>query len=69
VGSFSQLENAQQLRDRLAKSFTHVTIVPLQLKDLTYYRVQVGTFTDRAAAEEQARQVTQSGYSPIIMEK
>jgi peptidoglycan lytic transglycosylase len=69
VGSFSQLENAQQLRDRLAKSFSDVTITPLQSKDLTYYRVQLGTFSDRAAAEEQARQVTQSGYSVIIMEK
>jgi rare lipoprotein A len=69
VGSFSQLENAQQLRDRLAKSFTNVTIAPLQSKDLTYYRVHLGIFSNRADAEEQARQVTQAGYSVIIMEK
>jgi rare lipoprotein A len=69
AGSFSQLENAQQLRDRLAKSFSDVTIAPRRFKDITYYRVQMGTFSDRAAAEEQARQVTQSGYSVIIMEK
>jgi peptidoglycan lytic transglycosylase len=69
AGSFSQLENAQQLRDRLAKSFSDVTIAPQRFKDITYYRVQMGTFSDRAAAEEQARQVTQSGYSVIIMEK
>ena len=69
AGSFSQLENAQQLRDRLAKSFSDVTIAPKRFKDVTYYRVQMGTFSDRAAAEEQARQLTQSGYSVIIMEK
>jgi rare lipoprotein A len=69
VGSFSQFENAQQLRDRLAKSFTNVTIAPLQSKDLTYYRVHLGIFSNRADAEEQARQVTQAGYSVIIMEK
>jgi rare lipoprotein A len=69
VGSFSQLENAQQLRDRLAKSFSDVTIAPLQFKDLTYYRVQLGTFSNRAAAEEQARQVSQSGHPVVIMEK
>jgi peptidoglycan lytic transglycosylase len=69
VGSFSQLENAEQLRDRLAQSFSHVTIAPLQFKDLTYYRVQLGTFSNRGAAEEQARQLSQSGYSVIIMEK
>jgi len=69
VGSFAQLENARQLRDRLAQNFADVTIAPLQSKEATYYRVQLGTFSDRATAEEQARQVTQSGYSVIIMEK
>ena len=69
VGSFSQLENAQQLRDRLVKSFTDVTIAPIQSKDFTYYRVHLGTFSTRTDAEEQARQVTQAGYSVIIMEK
>jgi rare lipoprotein A len=69
LGSFTQLENAQQLRDRAAKSFADVTIAPLQSKDSTYYRVHLGTFSSRADAESQARQVTQAGYSVIIMEK
>ena len=69
VGSFSQLENARQLRDRVAKSFSDVTIAPLQSKDTTYYRVSLGTFSSRSDAEERARQLTQAGYSVIIMEK
>jgi len=69
LGSFSQLENARQLRERVAKSFSDVTIAPLQSKDTTYYRVSVGTFASRADAEERARQLTQAGYSVIIMEK
>jgi cell division protein FtsN len=69
LGSFSQLENAQQLRDRVANSFTDVGIAPLQSKDATYYRVQLGTFTNRADAEARARQVVQAGYSVIVMEK
>jgi len=69
MGSFSQLENAQQLRERLAKSFPDVRIAPLQSRDTTYYRVHLGSFPNRAAAEEQARQVTQAGYSVVIMEK
>ncbi|HWH77331.1 MAG TPA: septal ring lytic transglycosylase RlpA family protein [Candidatus Binatus sp.] len=69
LGSFAQLENAQQLRDRIAKSFTDVTVTPLQSNLATYYRVSLGTFTDRSAAEEQARAVSQAGYSVIIMEK
>jgi rare lipoprotein A len=69
LGSFSQLENAQQLRDRLAKSYTDVFIVPQQAQDATYYRVQLGTFPNRIAAEEQARRMAQAGLPVIIMEK
>jgi len=69
LGSFAQLENAQLLRERIAKSFADVTITPLQARDAIYYRVHLGTFSNRGAAEEQARQVSQAGYSVIIMEK
>jgi peptidoglycan lytic transglycosylase len=69
LGSFSVLENAQQLRNRIAQTFSDVTIAPLQSKDATYYRVNLGTFSNRADAEERARQVSQAGYPVIIMEK
>ena len=69
LGSFSQLENAQQLRDRIVKSFDSVMITPLQSKDTTYYRVHLGNFSNRTAAEEMAKQISQAGYSVIIMEK
>ena len=70
LGSFSQPKNAQELRDRLAQSYrSSVSIVSLQVKDTTYYRVQLGTFTDRAAAEHQAREIAQAGFPVIIMEK
>jgi rare lipoprotein A len=69
LGSFSQLENARQLRDRLADSFGEVTISPVNNKDTTYYRVYLGSFSSRADAEQRARQISQAGYSVIIMEK
>ena len=69
LGSFSQIENAQQLRDKLKGSYADVSIVPLQAKDVTYYRVQLGTFSNRNAAEEQARLLSKSGFPVIIMEK
>ena len=69
VGSFSQIENAQQLRDKLKSSYADVSVVPLQTKDVTYYRVQLGTFSNRNAAEERARQLSQAGFSVVIMEK
>jgi rare lipoprotein A len=69
LGSFTQLENARQLRDRVSHSFSDVTIATLQSRDATYYRVNLGTFANRAEAEERAREVAQAGYSVIIMEK
>ena len=69
LGSFSQLENAQQLRERVSGSYPDVSIIPLRVKDTTYYRVQLGTFSNRLAAEEQARQVARQGFSVIVMEK
>lgn len=69
LGSFSQLENAQKLRDRLAPAYNDVAIAPVQAKDATYYRVQLGTFSDRNAAEEKARQLSRAGLSAIVMEK
>ena len=69
LGSFSQLENAQTLRDRFAQDYADVTIAPLQTRDATYFRVQLGTFSNRAAAEERARRVSQAGFPVIIVEK
>jgi rare lipoprotein A len=69
LGSFAQLENAQKLRDRLANAYNDVAIAPLQVKDVTYYRVQLGTFSNRNSAEEKARQLSQAGFPVIVMEK
>ncbi len=69
LGSFSVLENARQLRDRVASKFSEVAIVPLNTGASTFYRVQLGQFSTRSSAEEQARQVTQEGYPVVILEK
>jgi rare lipoprotein A len=69
LGSFTQLENAKQLRDRLAQAFPEVTVTPLASKGDTYYRVHLGIFSNRSDAEEKARQVSQAGYPVMIIEK
>ena len=69
VGSFADLENARMLRDRLLQTYPDASIVPLDVKDVTYYRVQLGTFSSRADAEQRARQIAQEGFPVIIMEK
>jgi len=69
MGSFSQLENAQQLRDRLARIYRDVNISLLEGGNGRYYRVQLGTFSSRDQAEDQARQLAQAGFPVVIMEK
>jgi rare lipoprotein A len=69
LGSFSVLENARQLRDRVASKFSEVAIVPLNTGASTFYRVQLGQFATRSSAEEQARRVTEEGYPVVILEK
>jgi rare lipoprotein A len=69
LGSFSQWENAQRLRQRLQESHVDVAVKPVQSGGLTYYRVQLGSFSDRSAAEQRAREVAVAGYSVIVMEK
>jgi rare lipoprotein A len=69
MGSFSQLKNADRLKERLRQSHADVAIQPVQSGNATYYRVQLGTFSDRNAAEQRARELARSGYSVIVMEK
>ena len=69
IGSFIRLENARQLHDQLAGTHPEVIIIPLHGKHGTYYRVQLGTFRDKSAAEEQARRLAETGYAAIVLEK
>lgn len=72
AGSFVALENARRLKERLTKvhpQIAQIAIVPIQANHITYYRVQLGTFSDRREAEEHARQLARLGFSTIIMEK
>lgn len=69
LGSFADVQNARQLRDQLAQSFADVAVVPLYVREAIYYRVRIGTFSNRPAAEEQARRVAWLGLPILIMEK
>ena len=69
VGAFSQLSNARQLHERLSRSNSEVSIVPLQIRDAMYYRVQLGTFINRDEAEGRAQQLSQAGFAAVVMEK
>lgn len=72
VGSFIEIENAQELKDQLAKSNSwdsRISIVPFRSRDSIYHRVQLGTFSNRSEAEMHADDLARQGFSVIIMEK
>jgi rare lipoprotein A len=72
AGSFADIRNAQRLKAKLLQMDTGVSpveIVSLQGKEGTYYRVQVGSFSERGDAEKHARLLAGRGLSIIIMEK
>ena len=69
LGSFAELNKAQQLRQRLAERFAEVRITPVRSRDMTYYRVQLGSFSTRLEAEARARQLAEAGFDVMVLEK
>ena len=72
AGSFTEIENALELKNRLAKSYlgaSQIVIVHFQGKESTYYRVQLGTFSSHHDAEVAAQGLARDGFPIIIMEK
>ncbi len=72
AGSFTEIENARELKNRLAKSYleaSQIVIVHFQGKDSTYYRVRLGTFSSHYDAEVAAQGLAKDGFPIIIMEK
>ncbi len=72
AGSFTEIENALELKNRLANSYleaSQIVIVHFQGKESTYYRVQLGTFSSHYEAEVAAQGLAKDGFPIIIMEK
>ena len=68
VGSFSNRETAEQVRDRLASSYADVHIVDvLDAAQRHYYRVRMGAFATRSAAETRAADSAGFGLPVVIV--
>ncbi|HJU11834.1 MAG TPA: septal ring lytic transglycosylase RlpA family protein [Candidatus Binataceae bacterium] len=67
VGSFTDLANAQRLGAMLARYYDDVRIIEATSDANRYYRVRMGMFLDRTAAEQRALAVSRSGLSPVII--
>lgn len=68
AGSFADLGNAHQLRDRLA-SVGPVAITPVRVDGSEFYRVMVGPWPTRAAATEAQSRAAQAGTKAIIVSR
>jgi rare lipoprotein A len=68
VGSFSNLQNAEQVRGRLVASYADVHVVDvLDAAHRRYYRVRMGAFATRAAAETRASDTARFGFPVVII--
>lgn len=67
VGSFSERRNAEQLRSRLAVYYRDVHVDRLDADHRRYYRVRMGAFATRAAAEARASDSARFGLPIVIV--
>jgi rare lipoprotein A len=67
VGSFADAANAQRVGATLAQLYRDVRVVEAESGASRYYRVRMGAFMNRGAAEERARIVSGIGFEPVII--
>jgi rare lipoprotein A len=68
VGAFEQHEDAQAVLEQLGDWFTNTYIAPRQGPEGVYYRVRVGPFTDKAAAQRIAGGLMRGGHRVFLDE-
>jgi rare lipoprotein A len=67
AGSFSEQRNAEQLRSKLAAYYPDVHIDQLDADHRHYYRVRMGAFATRSAAEARASDSARFGFPAVII--
>lgn len=67
VGSYSQQANAERVKGRLCSRYDDVTIEKINAGSRCFFRVRMGAFDSRDAAEMRARQSSRFGYPLIIV--
>jgi peptidoglycan lytic transglycosylase len=67
VGSFANSSNAARLREQLVAYYPDVRIDPVDAGARRYYRVRMGAFSSRGAAESRAAATTRLGLPVVIV--
>ncbi|HUY38570.1 MAG TPA: septal ring lytic transglycosylase RlpA family protein [Candidatus Binataceae bacterium] len=66
VGSFNSSEHAHELRNQLKQYYDDVRIEEVGAESNHYYRVRMGPFETRSAAQARANQAAKIGYPLIV---
>jgi rare lipoprotein A len=66
VGAFEHHEQAQTVLEQVRDWFPQAYMAPRQGPDGAYYRVRVGPFTDKAAAQRIASRLTRGGHRVFL---
>jgi rare lipoprotein A len=67
VGSFSERQNAEQVREKLTAYYPDVHVEQLDADHRRYYRVRMGAFATRPAAETRASDSARFGFPVVIV--
>jgi rare lipoprotein A len=68
IGSFSDEQNAENVRMQLASAYSDVHLVNVvDAENRRYYRVRMGAFASRSAAEERASDAARFGFPIVII--
>ena len=67
IGSFSDPANADRVEREFAARYTDVEVQEAQGSEARYYRVRMGAFMSRQAAQERAAQISELGYPIVIV--
>lgn len=66
VGSFSELGNAERLKEALQLGYKEVYITRFELKGKMLYRVRVGKFDSKGDATQMAKKLANEGYGALV---
>jgi rare lipoprotein A len=69
LGAFTGRARAESLRDAANRDGSEATIVETVVGGETFYRVRVGAYPDRAAAQRAAQQLAARGYRALVVER
>jgi rare lipoprotein A len=67
AGAYTEQDNATRAQRALATRYPQVWITTAREGSQTFYRVRLGTFPNRAAAERVAREVRALGYAARVV--